>query len=62
MLARVSFCKLLFRSRQLKYTLIDLAGLGYLGVKTSQTKCGVSLMLQNQDEFHELPSKVDLWK
>lgn len=45
MLARVSFCKLLFRSRQLKYTLIDLAGLGYLSVKTSQTKCGVSLML-----------------
>lgn len=25
--------------------LIDLAGLGYLSVKTSQTKCGVSLML-----------------
>ena len=24
--------------------LIDLAGLGYLSVKTSQTKCGVSLM------------------
>ena len=30
---------------QIKYTLIDLAGLGYLSVKTPQTKFGVSLML-----------------